>query len=109
MQIAEYLLLKYGSAKNQPTAAGKVDDLYCEFVAQDTGLLLMYTDIGTHFAEGTMMPPLVNKYVHVGFSKTIGLLTTTYQDIVHGCAPNGTLLPASYFEFSFRRPLQSSR
>jgi len=44
--IVEYLIDKYGRDKDRPSEAGKLDNLYY-----------------THYAEGTLMPLLVNKYI----------------------------------------------
>ncbi|KAF8601468.1 thioredoxin-like protein [Ceratobasidium sp. AG-I] len=44
--IVEYLIKKYGAGKLEPTEAGYIDNLYY-----------------THYAEGTLMPLLVNRLI----------------------------------------------
>jgi len=44
--IVEYIIRKFGNGKARPPASGEIDDLYF-----------------SHYAEGSLMPLVVNKYV----------------------------------------------
>ncbi|KAG8832769.1 hypothetical protein FRC17_000684 [Serendipita sp. 399] len=58
---AIYLLKTYGNGRFQPpqTRDAELRNLYCKWLAyRETMMLIQYID--THFAEGTMMPYLVN-------------------------------------------------
>lgn len=61
----EYLLEKYG-AKFRPTEDGRIDDLYCVWSVRSDCFVYSSAysyDTVTHYAEGSLMPVVINKLV----------------------------------------------
>ncbi|KAG8734721.1 hypothetical protein FRC10_011497 [Ceratobasidium sp. 414] len=65
--IVEYLIGKYGAGRFMPLEPGYVDNLYCAFPPTDAIDFCLITVLpyilDTHYAEGTLMPLLVNQLI----------------------------------------------
>ena len=60
----EYLISKYGQGRFQPSEAGHLDNLFCEYCSLGTGLQISSCCADSHYTEGTLMPLLVNLYIY---------------------------------------------
>ncbi|TDL24564.1 thioredoxin-like protein [Rickenella mellea] len=74
--IIEYIIEKYGAGKATPPAAGKLDNLFF-----------------THYAEGTLMPILVNKLVFTIIPQRVPFYIRPVANIIFGSVSKQLLEP----------------
>jgi len=74
--IIEYIIGKYGGGRLQPTEEGKVDNLFY-----------------THYAEGTVMPLLVNKIIFGMLPKQVPFFIRPVASMISGAASSRFLDP----------------
>jgi hypothetical protein len=61
-RLSEYLINKHGNGKAVPPQSGFIDNLYCEIKdIMSSSAILIYPV--THYAEGSLMPILVQKLI----------------------------------------------
>ena len=65
--LSEYLITKHGNGKAVPSESGFIDNLYCEIrniISSGSVTILIDTHTPvTHYAEGTLMPILIQRMV----------------------------------------------